>query len=294
MIIFGLFLLTWIIFAQSCMTFRKADKEMKETFSKNGVTLYTTTERIQDRDIHYAKTGSDTLPTIFFVHGTPGSWDAFSGYMQDKELLQHYRMISFDRPGFGYSDFGKALHLEANAQLISPIIHKMNNGKPVYLAGHSLGGPLIVKMAADYPDYFDGLVIISGSVDPAEEKPEKWRPVLFRSPLNLLIPGAFRPSNVELWWLKKDLVQLKEDFARINCQVVFIHGLKDTWVPPGNVEYAKKLLVNAPSVGELMIPDANHFIPWTKFREIKDVLLHLKTEDSLLTQRLNRAASIKK
>jgi pimeloyl-ACP methyl ester carboxylesterase len=288
-IVLGIIMIVWIIFAQSCMMFRKADSEMKASFSKNGVELYTTTEKINNRNIHYAKTGQDTLPTLVFIHGTPGSWDAFAGYMQDKELLQHFRMISFDRPGFGYSDFGKPLRLEPQVQLISPIIHKLNNGKPVYLAGHSLGGPLIVKMAADFPDYYDGLVIISGSVDPAEEKPEKWRPFLFRTPLNLLVPGAFRPSNEELWWLKKDLVELKSDFAKVKCQVIFIHGQADTWVPPGNVEYAKKMLVNASSIKELMIPEANHFIPWTKFKEIKDMLLQLKPGDSLVAGGASRA-----
>ena len=145
----------------------------------------------------------------------------------------------------------------------------------MFLAGHSLGGPMIVQLAADNPSMFAGLVIISGSVDPAEEKPERWRPVIFKTPLNLLVPGAFRPSNEELWYLKKDLVPLKDAFRKIYCPVYFIHGAADTWVPPGNVGYAKKLLVNAASIHELIIPGANHFIPWTKFADIKQVFLDL-------------------
>lgn len=84
-----------------------------------------------------------------------------------------------------------------------------------------------------------------------------------------------RPSNEELWYLKKDLVQLEKDFSKIHCPVHFIHGAMDTWVPPENVDYGKKLLVNAPIVEETMIPGANHFIPWTKFNEIRSVLLKL-------------------
>lgn len=278
--VFAVILIIWIICAPSCMTFRKPDSEMKEVFKKNGVELITTTEKISNRNIHYAKTGNDTLPTIIFIHGTPGSWDAFAGYMQDKELLRQYRMISIDRPGFGYSDFGKPVNLAAQSALISPVIKKINNGKPVYLVGHSLGGPLIIKFAADFPGYYDGLVILAGSEDPAEEKPEKWRPFLFKTPLNLLIPGAFKPSNEELWFLKKDLVDLQKDFPKVKCPVFFIHGEADTWVPPGNVAYAKKLLVNSPHIQELMLPGANHFIPWTKYDEIKNVLLQLKVVDS--------------
>jgi pimeloyl-ACP methyl ester carboxylesterase len=210
-----------------------------------------------------------------FIHGTPGSWNAFSGYLEDKDLLRKYRMISIDRPGFGYSDFGKAENLQRQSELMSPLLHKLDNGKPTYLVGHSLGGPMIILLAADNPGLFAGLILISGSVDPDVEKPEKWRPILFNTPLNLLVPGAFRPSNVELWYLKKDLVKLRDAYAKIYCPVYFIHGDKDSWVPPSNVAYAKKLLVHAPRIEEYMLPGGNHFIPWTKYGEIKELLLRL-------------------
>lgn len=275
LMIFVIILIVWIIFAQSCMTFRKADNEMKKVFTQKGITLKTATEKTEGRNIHYAQTGEDSLPTLVFIHGTPGSWNAFANYMEDTELLKKYRMISIDRPGFGYSDFGKAENLQRQSELMSPLLHKFYNGKPIFLVGHSLGGPMIILLAADNPDFFAGLIMISGSVDPSIEKPEKWRPILFNTPLNLLVPGAFRPSNQELWYLKKDLVKLKAAYTKINCPVYFIHGDKDTWVPPENVAYAKKLLVHAKSIEELMLPGGTHFIPWTKYREIKQVLLKL-------------------
>src|SRR5687767_4154683 len=112
MIILGVVLIFWIVFAQSCMTFRKADEEMAKQFESNGVKLKTATEQIDGRRIHYAQTGVDTLSTLVFIHGTPGSWNAFADYLEDKDLLQKYRLISIDRPGFGYSDFGKAENLQ--------------------------------------------------------------------------------------------------------------------------------------------------------------------------------------
>lgn len=257
------------------MSFRKADTEMKKEFNQKGVSLITVSEKIDGRIIHYAKTGNDSLPTIYFLHGTPGSWDAFAGYLGDKELLQHYRLISIDRPGFGYSNYGDAVNLQRQSELISPLFYKLENGKTAYLVGHSLGGPMIVKLAADNTNLFSALVILAGSEDPAEEKPERWRPWLFKTPLNLLVPGALRPSNEELWYLKKDLVLLKEDFKKINCPVFILHGDKDVLVPVGNVEYAKKMLINASSVSVTIFPDENHFIPWTRHKEIKELLLQL-------------------
>jgi pimeloyl-ACP methyl ester carboxylesterase len=271
----GIFLLSWLLFAQSCMSFRKSDAEAKAEFAKDQVTLHTSTMDVDGRHIHYAMTGDDSLPTIFFIHGSPGSWDAFSAYMKDSLLLQKFRMVSVDRPGFGHSDYGQPQHLDVQSLWISRLFYVLANHKPMFLAGHSLGGPMVIKLGADNPKIFSGIVVISGSIDPAEEKPERWRPWLYKTPLNYLVPGAMRPSNEELWYLKKDLVELEKDFPKITCPVYFIHGAMDTWVPPGNVEYGKKMLVNSSRVEETLIPGANHFIPWSKFSEIREVLLKL-------------------
>lgn len=281
--VFVLVIVIWVIIAPGCMTFRKADRVMINRFKENGVALSTAYEKVEGINIHYAMTGQDSFPTIVFIHGTPGSWDAFADYMRDAELLAHFRMISIDRPGFSYSDFGKAYPLKKQAELIEPVVEKLQNGQPVYLAGHSLGAPLIVQLAADRPELCQGLIMISGSVDPLMEKPEKWRPWLFKTPLNFLVPGAFRPSNEELWYLKKDLIDLKDEFARVTCPVYFIHGDADTWVPVANIEYAKRLLVNTNTIGELIIPGGNHFIPWTKYGEIKNAFLALCNKNELQT-----------
>jgi pimeloyl-ACP methyl ester carboxylesterase len=49
----------------------------------------------------------------------------------------------------------------------------------------------------------------------------------------------------------------------------------DTFVPPENAAYAERMLTNAEFVRTTRIPDANHFIPWTRYEIIKDVLLKL-------------------
>ncbi|MCW3116415.1 MAG: alpha/beta hydrolase [Chitinophagaceae bacterium] len=272
-IILGMILFAWLILAQSCMQFRISDTEAKKKFSEAGVSLYTETVTVNGFRMHYVKTGDNSFPTLFFVHGSPGSWDAFSEYLKDKDLLAKYRMISIDRPGFGDSEFGNAKDLHAQSQLISPLLTLLNNNKPVYIIGHSLGGPMAIKLAADNPGSFSAIVLLAGSVDPAEEKPEKWRPVLYKTPLNFLIPGAMRPSNEELWYLKRDLVLLKNDFSKITCPVYIIHGEKDNMVPVGNAAYAKQMLVNAKKVETQILPGANHFIPWQHYKEIKEVLM---------------------
>jgi pimeloyl-ACP methyl ester carboxylesterase len=268
-------LVLWLVFAQIFFTFRSSDEAQRRAFEKAGIPLQTATFTIGNHHLHYAKTGGDDLPTLLFIHGSPGSWDAFSAYMKDMDLLQRFRMISVDRPGFGQSDFGKAEHLDKQSELIGRLVATLDNHHPVFAVGHSLGGPLVIRLASDHPGLFTRLVLIAASIDPAQEKPEKWRPLIFNTPLTYFVPGAMRPSNVELWYLKKDLSDLKSKYQLIRAPVCFIHGTKDSWVPPSNVDYGKRMLVNSPRVDTVMIEGANHFIPWTRFNEIKSVLLRL-------------------
>jgi pimeloyl-ACP methyl ester carboxylesterase len=269
----------WLVFAQCSLKFRMSDSEAKKKFSENNVELTTGFIKVDGFDMHYAKTGNDTFPTLFFVHGSPGGWNAFERYMQDKDLLNKYRMISIDRPGFGYSSFGDAKNLDGQSKLISPIVRFFQNGKPEYAIGHSLGGPMIVKLQIDNENLFTGLVFLAAAVDPDEEKPERWRFMVNGSILQYFLPGAFRPSNEELVYLKTDLKYLDKEWDKITCPVWIMHGDKDTFVPVGNVEYAKRKLTKAKSVEVKILPGAKHFIPWEQYDDIKEVLMRLPVEN---------------
>lgn len=275
-----LFLAVSLLPLQSCFSFRVADKKAIGKFNAAGVQLHFKNSKINGHNLHYAQTGIDRLPTIIFVHGTPGSWSAFQSYLMDSDLLQKYRLISIDRPGFGHSDFGNAMRLSQQSVVISAFLKAITNGKPVFLVGHSLGGPMVCKLAIDNPAMVSALVILAGSQDPAAEKPEKWRPVIFKTPLNYLIPGSWRPSNEELWYLKKDLVTLKPGLSKIACPVYLLHGTKDILVPFSNVAYTDKMLTGAAKKEIIIFEDEkekieNHFLPSKKFNEIKALLLRL-------------------
>lgn len=267
-------LMIWVIVAQSCMFFRMSDINAATEFKASNINFKTGDIAVGNRNIHYAMSGVDTMPMLVFIHGSPGSWDAFKIYMMDSMLLQKYCMVSIDRPGFGYSDFGKALPMKEQTTMLNIAVQKIYNGKPIILAGHSLGGPAILKMAATMKDVeIDGLVLIAGSVSPEAEAPERWRTVFDNSPLRYLLPGAFRPSNTEIVYFKKDVYELQADFKAIHCPVLILHGDKDDFVPPANATYAKEHLVNSPSVRIVWYKDERHFIPWTRFAEIKNELL---------------------
>ncbi len=251
------------------MRMRISDTNAIAEFNKHAVSFKTDYYKVNKRTIHYVITGNDELPTLVFIHGSPGSWNAYKEYLKDSALQQHYRMISVDRPGFGYSDFGDAINLSAQALLLSEVLKKIQNGKPICLIGHSLG-------AVQNPALpITNLVMLAGAVDPAEEKPESWGITLDRTPLRYLIPGAMRPSNAELLLFKQDVNDTPHDLQKVTCRILIMHGEKDDFVPPGNAIFAQKNLTRAKEVKIVWFKDERHFIPWTKFKEIRDALLQL-------------------
>ena len=274
--IFSLLAIIYLVFCQSWMRMRMSSKETKAFFTTSKTNYIDSSKEINGFTIHYIETGNKNASTLFFVHGSPGSWDTYKDYLKDTLLLSKYRMIAIDRIGFGYSNFGKAENLKTQSYIIEKFTKLTANGKPIYLIGHSLGGPTIVQMAAEKPNDYPALIILAGAMDPKAEKPEKWRAIIKTTPIRYIIPGALRPSNDELWYLKNDLIQLKPKLQNITSKVIIIHGTKDPLVPYSNVAFMRREFVNAKSLEIISIKDANHFIPWEHFKEIRDVLYKLE------------------
>lgn len=274
--VFGALVLAYILMCQSCMTMRITPEEARKYFSEARIPFVDKTVTIEYHPIHYIETGAPDKPTLFFVHGSPGSWDAFKRYLADSLLLQKYRMIAVDRPGFGYSGFGEAEDLPTQSRWLTQLVKYTDNKKPIILVGHSLGGPVILKMATENPQLYRRLVVLSGAVDPKLEETETWRYFIKKKPVRYLIPGALRPSNDELWWLKLDLLNMQPKLKNITSDVTIIHGTKDPLVPYENVAFMKKEFVKARSITVIPIKGANHFIPWEHYETIRDALLELK------------------
>jgi len=261
----GLILFALImIVMHSCITFRMSPKEITAFFADKNVQGTQHEYTAGFRRMHYVEAGDSLKPLVLFIHGSPGSLSAFIDFLADSSLLKKALLITADRPGFGYSNFGLAEHsLQKQAEALKPILESHKKNRPIILVGHSLGGPLIARMAADYPDLVDGLIIVAGSIDPALEPNETW----FRAPLatpflSWILPRSFRASNDEIYQLKPQLEEMLPLWASIKCPVTVIQGGKDSLVDPRNADFAKKMLINA-KIEFILPPNVDHFIPWS-------------------------------
>lgn len=271
-----LLFLVGCFFMGSCVSFREKPKVITSYFAAHNVEGTIATFQSGKRKIYYAQSGNSSKPVVVFVHGSPGSLSAFVPFLVDSILLEKAHLVTVDRPGFGYSHYGQGeKSLAVQAALIRDLVMQKSNGQPLILVGHSLGGPLVAKVAMDYPDIVDGVVVVSGSIDPDLEPNEMW----FRAPLatpflRWLLPGSLRASNHELYHLKPELERMVSDWRKIRCPVVIVHGKRDKLVPFENVAFAEKHL--DPEIARYITHEnAGHFIPWQQPEMITEGILYL-------------------
>jgi pimeloyl-ACP methyl ester carboxylesterase len=264
-----------MLLMDSCMQFRMSKSEIdaffKDKEKKGTLHRYEAGRRV----MNYLEVGDTSLPLVVFVHGSPGSLSAFIEFMKDSALLANAELISVDRPGFGDSNFGYAEpSLARQGALLKPILELHKNQRPIILVGHSLGGPLIARMAMDYPELIDGLIMVAPSIDP-ELEPNEW----FRGPLatpflKWMLPRSIRASNDEIYHLKPELEEMLALWPKVTATTIVIQGNQDTLVPKENAEFARKMMVNAP-VKLINVEEMNHFVPWTHPYLIRDAILEM-------------------
>lgn len=215
------------------------------------------------RRIHYVWNGDRTKQALVFVHGSPGSYDGWAQFLTNTELLGAFFIIAIDRPGYGNSTPLTAEKSLANqAEAISAVLTDLEISKPAIWVGHSFGGPVVLRVAADHPEKVSALVLVSAAVDPAHEKILWYQKLANTGLVRWLLPKWLDVCNQEILPLEKELMSLKDHLPFLNLPVAVIHGVKDPLVPVGNVSYLKTHLKNDLLVHENLISEMNHYIPW--------------------------------
>jgi pimeloyl-ACP methyl ester carboxylesterase len=242
------------------------------------------TYREQNRTIHYAEVGQPGKPLIVFIHGTPGSWQGFAGYLADPDLNERAHLISVDRPGFGNSGYKNlVLSLERQAMLLRPVLELDRSGCGAILVGHSLGAPLAARIAMDYPALASALVLVAPSLDPELENPRWYNHAATYDLVRWAVPTPLLLANKEVMHLQHELRQMLPLWKLLKIPVVVIQGSKDELVIPANADFAERML-HGP-LKTVRVPQAGHFILWENPEIVKnEISMLLMSRDNLLKQ----------
>jgi pimeloyl-ACP methyl ester carboxylesterase len=116
--------------------------------------------------LHYLERG--TGPALVLLHGNGVDaldWERSSVL---GGAAEHYRVIAFDRPGFGHSERPRSTVWtpDAQARLLHRALQELRVESAI-VVGHSLGALVALAMGLQVPDFVRGLVLVSGYYYPS-------------------------------------------------------------------------------------------------------------------------------
>src|SRR5436190_19200464 len=111
--------------------------------------------------LHYVERGSGA--PLVLLHGNGSMIQDFESSDLIDLGANSYRVIVFDRPGFGHSDRPRNVvwTAAAQAELINSAVHRLGVSHAIVL-GHSSGASVAVALALKYPKLVQGLLLASG------------------------------------------------------------------------------------------------------------------------------------
>ncbi|MBM0204673.1 alpha/beta hydrolase [Micromonospora sp. STR1s_5] len=121
---------------------------------------------VNGKKLHYVEQG--TGEPLVLLHGNGSMIQDFASSGLIDMAAKRYRVIAFDRPGYGYSDRPRSTIWTADAQaaLIERALSQLGVGKAIVL-GHSWGCSVAVALALKSPDLVRSLVLASGYYFPS-------------------------------------------------------------------------------------------------------------------------------
>jgi pimeloyl-ACP methyl ester carboxylesterase len=286
--LFSLFLLTQcgakLAFTQI------SDEDLAQKLAQKNIPCEVKRFQFEDYNTRYMEVGkNDSLPLLVALHGSPGGILSYENLYKDKDFLQKFDMLIFDRLGYGGSEFGKfSTSIQKQASAILPILrnYKAKNRK-LFLVGSSYGGSVALAIAMQAPEILESVFFISSSLIPNEEniywvsQPKIWKYFKNILPKGSDIRAAASIANEEKLTHTEALKEIQHQWEKINIPVGFLHGLEDNLVFPSNVKIACENLKNAPKLRLYTFAKQGHSLYWNYPEIVKNTLIEFYYKEIL-------------
>ena len=259
------------------MGFRTTDKGVRRHFAKRDVGVKIQRIPYEGDSLRWIETGlsGQEAPLLVFVHGAPGSSNNFFRYLSDSTLRARARMLSIDRPGYGYSAYGRSeTSIARQAEALKAILDHVGSGRKAILVGHSFGGPIVAKAAVDHPDQAGSILMLAPVNDPAHEQIFWFSHLARWKATRWMLSPAWKVAGDEKFGHAAALGAITPAWASLRLPVIHLHGEKDILAPPANADFSEK---NIPAgyLRLLRLPDAGHLIPFMQYETTKKEILRI-------------------
>lgn len=243
-------------------------------------------------DNHFAYRTCGSGPDVLLIHGWLSSGRMWQALME--HLAPHHRLWAIDLMGFGdsrASDPTRILTLDDQARLTVAFC-KAAGIRPQAVVGHSMGGAVSIKLALNFPELFDKLILVcpvvtgnlGRNVNLLLASPMGktmlnfaqyvWPHMMQIPQVSVLVAPAYLAREAAIrsfedfkkatWTaaygglLSMVDIRLDLDLPRIDKPTLVVCGAHDLTVPPADSRIAARLIPGAQFVE---LPDCHHQVP---------------------------------
>jgi len=208
------------------------------------------------------------LPTLVFVHGSPGSILDYSRYFKDSTLNTKANILSYDRIGYGINNAGDVQgSIAFELEILHDLIKEIPSEK-IVLIGYSYGGPVVLASPKKYKYKVSLASSISGDLEPMFWMLNFYKWKLTRP----LIPNLLKAAAKEKYAHLTDLPNYDDKWSISQSPIINIQGDKDWIVPYENSKILQRI-IDANKFRMVTIDGGGHELIWSDFELIKNEIL---------------------
>ena len=219
--------------------------------------------------IYYEEYGKGT--PLLVMHGGISSISGMATVIPD--LARHFRVIVYDAPGEGRSEYGDTLSIRLLGDYATAIVDALNLDS-VYVYGYSLSGIAAMQLALNRPGKVKMLVLQSTVYDYDGFGPgfggDKITPEIMEgNPKFWLTDHLKKTPQKDKWkkylsdfnkiWSVRHYVS-EEQLSRITCPVLILQGDRDLI----KIEHSFKIYSLMKNGQLAILPNTTHFAVWEK------------------------------
>jgi len=204
---------------------------------------------------------------VILLHGAPANSSSWNRLLEEQaEALADYEIVAVDRLGYGASSPRAELSIAAHVDSIEPLLTP-----GCVLVGHSYGGPVALRAAAEHPGLVSGLVLVAGATDPTMNDAQWARKAV--DAVSILLPKAWANANLELLALTDENDQMQPLLEGVTARTAALHGKWDPVCPyDGTTAHLQTALTAAGAVRVETVPRGGHNLHLSDTEALADLI----------------------